>query len=197
MSLFLDSDTLKSSLSINDDFADEDIDASAQAACDAVEKITNRKFGKDLEDVTRRYSALDPYRLNIRDLAELTSIKTDEDGDGTFEVTWGADDYFLQPLNAPADSEPYTRIDVNLDTGDYRFPRGQSRVQIVGKWGFPTVPQGAVEAATYIFNQLLRRKRENVWGIVNFGDIALRIARHDPHVSVCLEDLGRPKVVES
>lgn len=80
-------------------------------------------------DNTRQYGPM----LTVPNLISITTLKTDEDGDGAFEVTWTANtDYFLYPLN----DEVKRQIVVNADIGRYAFPTGRRRVQVVGSWGF-------------------------------------------------------------
>lgn len=194
---YVDPDDLKTTLGINDTYADDDIDAACNAATEALERELGRKFSKDSSDVTRLYTALDPWFLNIRDLVSLTSLKTDEDGDGTFETTWASTDRKLFPLNASSDNEPYTHIEVDLVNGDFLFPVGiQGAVQIVGKWGWPKIPQGVVTAASIIAAQLFKRRRENP-GFIITSETAIVILRNDPQLNALLKGLNRHKVVEN
>lgn len=196
MAPYVDPDDLKASLQINDTFADDDLEQACLAATEALEAELGRKFSKDSSDVTRRYTPLDPYMLVIRDLVSLTTLKTDEDGDGTFETTWATTDYELLPINASADVEPYTMIEVDLRNGDYRFPVGtQGGVQIVGKWGWPKVPKRIVQAAAVLAVQLFKRRRENPSFIIT-AETAIVILRNDPQMAAMLKGLSRPKVVE-
>lgn len=193
---YVDPDDLKTTLQINDTFADSDIEAACSAATEALERELGRRFSKDSADVTRVYTALDASLLNIRDLVSLTTLKTDEDGDGTYETTWATTDFKLSPLNASTDSEPFTKIQVNKSTGEYRFPVGiQAGVQLVGKWGWPKIPQGVVTAASIIAAQLFKRRRDNP-GFIITAEAAVVILRNDPQLNALLKGLGRPKVVE-
>lgn len=71
-----------------------------------------------------------------RDLISITSIKTDEDGDRTWERTWATTDYDLEPYNATTDEKPYTAIRITPQ-GNLAFPAGMRKgVEIAGKWGF-------------------------------------------------------------
>lgn len=96
-------------------------------------------------------------RLFIPPLLEVTTLKTDEDADGTFEVTWTATtDYILYPLN----TLPKREIQANLFTGSYRFPVGQQTVQIVGSWGeYSAVPYDIAEATLLLANRLRNRSK--------------------------------------
>jgi hypothetical protein len=70
------------------------------------------------------------------DLLAVTSLKTDEDANRTYEVTWATTDYDLMPLNASVDRAPYLEIRTS-PLGKYAFPRNiEKSVEIVGKWGY-------------------------------------------------------------
>ena len=87
---------------------------------------------------TRVYTPAHGSRLDLPDdLLSITTLKTDDDDDLTYENTWAVNtDYELYPYNAPAENRPYWRLRTRPD-GNYTFPAGhQQGVQIVGKWGF-------------------------------------------------------------
>ena len=77
---------------------------------------------------------LDTEELGLGLLA-VTTLKTDADGDRTYEVTWATTDFDLLPLNAANRQRPYYEISVTPD-GNQSFPRVQRGLEIVGKWGF-------------------------------------------------------------
>ena len=54
------------------------------------------------------------------DLLSVTTLKTDEDGDRTYEITWATTDYDLMPYNATLESQaqPYSHLQTTPD-GDY------------------------------------------------------------------------------
>jgi hypothetical protein len=77
-------------------------------------------------------------------LLAVTSLKTDEDGDRTYETAWTTDDYDLEPQAAPYQPipEPYREILVNPN-GDYLFPHYRRGVELAGSWGWYDVRQSA------------------------------------------------------
>lgn len=81
--------------------------------------------------------------LQVPDLVSVTTLKTDEDRDRTYELTWPVGDYLLYPLNAEAQQpwgRPYSRVLVDTEAGTKAaFPAGKSTVEIAGKWGFREV----------------------------------------------------------
>lgn len=86
---------------------------------------------------TRVYTPGDASFLDVDDLLSITTLKTDQDGDRSFETTWAAaTDYYLWPDNAAAENKPYTRIVVDTVSGINRFPVRRQSVQIVGSFGY-------------------------------------------------------------
>ena len=92
---------------------------------------------------TRTFTGARGPSLSIPDLIAVTTLKTDDNKDRTFEVTWASSDYLLEPENADPDtfmnpaSRPYTEVLVDLDAGTKAaWPSGRRTVQIVGDWGF-------------------------------------------------------------
>lgn len=81
--------------------------------------------------------------LDVDDLVSVTSIKIDQNYDGslTAETPIPITDYLLRPLNAALGPEPqpYTEIELTQWGGTIGFPPGRL-VQVIGKWGWPAVP---------------------------------------------------------
>jgi len=67
------------------------------------------------------------------DLLSVTTLKTDEDGDATFENTYASTDYYLLPLN----EFPKTEIIISDDSDYGTFAAGIKKgVEIGGVWGY-------------------------------------------------------------
>ena len=94
-------------------------------------------------EAVRKFDGAGGRELAVPDLISVTSLKTDEDQDRVFEVTWTSSDYLLYPLNAGPQQpwgRPYTRVVVDAEAGSKTaFPSGKSTVEITGKWGFREV----------------------------------------------------------
>lgn len=111
----------------------EDIITFASRKIDA---DTGRRFYTTAADETRTFFATDYNRLWGDDIISITTLKTDSDGDGTFENTWATTDYLLLPTNAALDGQPYNEIRTS-ENGSYTFPvTDYASVQVVGKFGF-------------------------------------------------------------
>jgi hypothetical protein len=141
---------------------------------------------------TRTMDVLERGRVFLPErLQSVTSVKTDEDGDGTYEITWATTDYRLYPLDGP----PYNEIRVNAQMGDYVFPIGQATLQIIGNWGEAgaTAPDDIIEATILLVNRLFNRRKtpEGIAGSAEGG--FLKMGTMDPDVYAILRDGGRLK----
>ena len=91
-------------------------------------------------ETTRTFDGNGFTELHIPDLISVTSLKTDDNVDRTYETTWATTDYLLYPQNADPTQRwgsPYTRVLVDLEAGTRsRFQVGNQTVQIAGKWGY-------------------------------------------------------------
>ncbi len=94
---------------------------------------------------TRYYAGPRPCSANawgehlwIDDLAAVTSVAVDDDGDGTYELTLSADtDYWVHPPNRLT-HEPIQRLDV-VSVGSPQigqWPDRERAVKVVGTWGY-------------------------------------------------------------
>ena len=123
----------------------------------------------------------DLYEHGVYDIATTTDlvIKTDTDGDGTFETTWTATDYQLEPLNgivSGRDGYPYDRIRA---VGDYSFPwlpHGQAALQVTARWGWVATPDEVEHAALVGAAELFKGKDaiDGYVGLDGWGPVRIR-----------------------
>jgi hypothetical protein len=192
--VYVDSDDLKVSLTLDGTtFADTDVDAACIAASGAIEEVQGRDYGRSDEDEIRFFTPTDWEVLTIDDLVELTTLRVDR-GDGTFE-TWTVDtDFRVEPLNAEGKGRPFT----SLRAMAQRFPCARlARVEVTGIFGWPAPPQQIIEAASIIAAQLVKRKRDAPFGVLNVGDVAAYIVRNDPMIAQLLNGLSRRPIFGS
>ena len=108
-----------------------------------IDRYCNRHFYVLV--ATRTFDGDGGTELEVPDLIAVTSLKTDDNKDRTFETTWAATDYLLYPINAEptnAWGRPYSRVLVDSDAGSQdAFPAGRKMVQIDGKWGYREVTE--------------------------------------------------------
>lgn len=188
--LYVSMEELKATLELSgSNFSDGDIRSACSAASRAIDMACGRRFWADGNaNQVRVYTPTDSRKLTIDDLTTLTSIKTDPGGDGVYEETWAATDYTLGPLNASAESVPYTSVTAH-PSGRYLFPTAYpASVQITGKWGWPSVPAEITLATSILAARLFKRTREAPFGVAGFGidGASIRVPRIDPDVQALI-----------
>lgn len=89
------------------------------------------------EIATRVFDGDGSATAEIDDLVSATTVKADDDGDGTYELTLASGtDYWLTPDN-PGAYRPYRGIELNPESAVLtRWPTGRRRLQIVGTYGY-------------------------------------------------------------
>jgi len=178
---------VKSALRIEDTIDDTLIELAIESASREIDGYTDRVF-YDVGTATRIYLPIDSFTVQIDDLQSLTTLKTAPSSDG-FTDTWSATDYQLEPLNGQAGglSTPSTRIRA---VGDYVFPIWNPRVtdsyeatvQVVGTFGFASVPMDIVQA-TILLSMRQFKRYDSPLGVAGFGDLgAMRVTKFDPDV---------------
>ena len=168
-----------------------DVDDVLASASRKVDEYCGRRFYADVDAAQVRYYTPDwPDVLYVDDIITITSLKSDDAGDGTFENTWTLNtDYLREPLNAAADGEPWTKLCVH-PTGKFSFPGYPRSVELTGKFGWTTVPAQVKTATKMVAHRFLKRLRESPTGVVGFGmdGAVVRVMSIDPDV----EDLMQP-----
>jgi hypothetical protein len=136
---------LKTALSVTSTTDDVVMRKIAEAASRMIDKYCGRTFY--VESRTWYFDGAGA-RLWVPDLLTVTTLKTDEDGDATYENTFETTDYILYPLN----TYPKTYIEISND-GDYGgFGGGVKKaVQIAGVWGYGD----GISATPYIVDTTL------------------------------------------
>ena len=176
---------LKASLRITDSVDDALLELAIEAASREIDSATERQFFPT--NATRIYTPRDSYVVEIDDLTTLTTLKTSSAADGTFDITWSASDYQLEPLNGLTGgiTVPYTQIRA---VGDYTFPieGGEATVQVVGSFGFATAPT-AIKQATVLLASRIFKRNDSPLGVAGFGDLGVvRVSRLDPDVDAMI-----------
>ena len=176
---------LKASLRITDSVDDALLELAIEAASREIDSATERQFFPT--NATRIYTSRDSYIVEIDDLTTLTTLKSSSAADGTFDITWTASDYQLEPLNGLTGgiTIPYTQIRA---VGDYTFPidGGEATVQVVGSFGFATAPT-AIKQATVLLASRIFKRNDSPLGVAGFGDLGVvRVSRLDPDVDAMI-----------
>ncbi len=174
----------KAALRISDAIDDTLLEMAIESASRLIDGYAARNFYSS-GTATRYYVADTEFVVQVDDLANGTvTVRSSEQGNGLFDVTWDTDDYQLEPLNAVLDGQawPYTSIRA---IGDYLWPieGGEALVQITGTWGWPAVPI-AIKQACIIQASRIYKRLDSPLGVAGFGDLgAIRVSRNlDPDV---------------
>ena len=184
---------VKAAARITDSIDDSLLELSIESASREIDSYTERVFyqtGSEGTPVARVYVPQDLYVVETDDIISVTTLKTDSNSDGTFDTTFNASDFQLEPLNGLAGGieTPFTRIRA---VGTYLWPTyeprnvdaNQASVQVTGVFGFATVPTAVRQAC--ILSALRQYKRyESPTGVLGFSDLgAVRVGtKLDPDV---------------
>jgi hypothetical protein len=172
---------VKAALRLTDNTDDALLENAIEGASRRIDGFTGRFFYQQAATIT--FYANDSYFLPTRDLVSITTLKTDDDGDGSYETTWTVNtDYVLNPLDAALQTRPYRRV---VATGGKTFPLttvpALALVQINGTWGWPSVPDDVREACVLLSSRGFARYNAAL-GIVGFADMAMQVRAVDPDV---------------
>lgn len=177
--------TLKAALKMESTTADEDTRLAAviTAASRAVDAACNRVFFATT--ATRYFKADCPSELMLDDdLLEVSTLKTDEDGDRVYERTWAVTDYDLEPANAA----PYTRI-LTPPRGAQSFPTTRRGVEVAGLWGYCATGAhpAPIEEATILQAIRLWKRAESPFGVLGTPETGVvRLPKLDADVKQLL-----------
>ena len=182
---------VKAAARITDTIDDTLLELSIESASREIDSYTERVFySTGGTAVARVYIPQDIYLVETDDIISVESIKSDSNGNGTFDVTWETTDFQLEPLNGRAGGidTPATRIRA---IGDYLWPvyeprnvnSNQASVEVTGVFGFAEIPTAVRQAC--ILSALRQYKRyESPTGVLGFSDLgAVRVGtKLDPDV---------------
>lgn len=161
------------------DGGDPQLEARITSACRAIDVHCGQFFYDAGSASARTFRPRSNTRLKVDPFSTTTGlvVKSDTSNDGTYATTWAAADYELDHYGDDS-TNPYDTI---IAVGSYSFPmyyRRRRAVQVTAQWGWATVPQLVVEAATILSVDLWKRKDAPfgiATGTVDFG--GLRIGR--------------------
>jgi len=177
---------VKAALRITDNIDDTILELSVEASSREIDGYTERQFYQSEE--TRIFVPRDSFTCEIDDLTSLTTLKTSTTGE-TFDQTWNAADYQLEPINGVAGgiTSPATRIRA---IGQFTFPTWEpnnvnhyeATVQVTGTFGWPSIPV-AIRQACLLLTLRQYRRYYSPLGVAGFDEMGVvRVGRMDPDV---------------
>lgn len=178
---------LKARLGISDATDDTILAAVLTGVSRMIDQYCGRWFYVPDNDETYYFTAEFTDVLYPGDIVSVTTLQTDQDGDRTYETTWGSDDYDLEPFNAATYGKPYTEIRVSPN-GSYSFPTVAKGVKLVGKRGWPSVP-GPISEAYLLQSERLFKRKDAIFGVMGAAEMGqgIAIAKFDPDVKLLLD----------
>lgn len=177
---------VKDALRITDNVDDTLLELSVETASRQIDDHCERVFYQTADD-TRIFAPRDSFVCEIDDLVSVTSIKTSTAADGTFDVTWSASDYQLEPLNSIAGGITFPATQIRV-TDNYWFPLAmdEATVQVVGTFGWAEVPT-AIKYATILLASRLFKRFDSPLGVAGVGDLGvMRVSRIDPDIDALI-----------
>lgn len=153
---------------------DTELESAIEAACRAIDEIITARrrcmtrFYTTGSDETRYYTARFEDLCVVDDLLSVTSVKTDTNGDGTYDTT--LTNYWQMPLNNTLDTgEPSYALQIKPGATSFSMlPMG---VQVVGTFGFATAAPKAIRDAAFLAAARLWARRDSLFG--NTGTAAI------------------------
>jgi hypothetical protein len=131
---------------VADDAVIEDL---IEAASRDIDKFCARQFWAESSDSTAYYTPEASDILFILDYASITSVSTDDTADRTWATTLDPADFDELPFNHTAEGLPITRLEI-APLSSEGFPIVSKGVKIVGKRGWPSVPDDIKSACLEI-----------------------------------------------
>lgn len=191
--LYAGPEELKDRLGITDTSDDYALVNALEAASTWVSEYTGQHFYRITE--TRTFVPHDIWYINIDPLVTVTALNVDTIGNGVFDEAWVLNvDYQLKlgndlyNINAAGVQRPWKKVQV-LQTGKwfpYIYPYSHlDRVQVIGTWGWPSVPPGVAQA-TLILAARLYKAKDAPFGIAGVTDYGLARVSTDPWLTELL-----------
>jgi hypothetical protein len=176
---------LKSAIRVQDAMDDPALELAIEAASRMIDAETNRCFFATT--ATRDFTPSDSYVVYTDDLASITTVAIDPDGNGTFDTTLATTDYQAEPLNSVSSGGAFPTYRLRM-IGDYLLPiwGKQATVRVTGSFGFTPRPVQVTQACVLLAGRLWKRA-DAPFGVAGFGDMgAVRVSRTDPDVSALI-----------
>jgi hypothetical protein len=171
---------------------DTEIDQVITAVSRAIDDYTGRFFYSVAG--TALYTATDYLYVGIDDFSAITSVKTDENNDGTAEVTLTPNTDYRLVTNQTVPGWPYTAVQIT-SFGSHTLPVLVTEgVQIIGTRGWSAIP-APIEAATLVQSTRLHARRNTPLGVAGSpeGGIVRLLSRLDPDVELMLRPYRVPR----
>lgn len=150
-----------------------------------IEQVCGRQFNQATSATARLFYPRSQCLAIVDDFYTTSGliIATDSGNDGTYETTWAASDYQLEPLNGVVNGEsgwPYWMIRAVagrlLWSGIATTTALRAPLQVTAQWGWAAVPVGVKEACLIVAEETFKLKDApfGVTGTPEWGAIRVR-----------------------
>jgi hypothetical protein len=171
---------VKAALRISDNTDDALLENAIEGASRRIDGYCDRFFYQ--KNATAQFFTRYEYKLDVTDFVSITTLKTDDNGDGIYENTWTASEYYFEPTNTSITGIPYRRIvAVNGATFPIFTDPTTPPIQINATWGWSSIPDDVREACVLLAMRGFARYNAAL-GIVGFADMAITVRAVDPDV---------------
>lgn len=163
----------KAAITIADTVDDTDLQRALDAATAWIDHYTGRTFGSvDTTYAARLFQPYDTDTLNVPDLASVTALEIDTQGDDTFATDLQPTDYDLYPLYVLPGMGGYTQIRLK-PTAPSWFILGY-QVRVTAFWGFGSTPAAVKQACILLASRWFHRLSVpfSMWEAPQTGQLA-------------------------
>ena len=199
--LYIGIEELKDRLGITDSADDSALQYAILSASSWINEYCGQHFYRITE--TRTFMPHDIWRISIDPLVSVTAVNVDRDGSGVFSEPWTQNvDYQLllgddrYNINSLGIQRPYKLIQV-IQAGrwlPFTWPYTHfDRVQVIGTWGWPSVPPPAAEAAR-ILAALFFKQKDAPFGVAGVSDLGIIHIGSNPWLVELLRPFINPKL---
>jgi len=165
--------------------ADTDNDSEIENVVEAMSRWIDSEIGMrrgytqfyQIASEARYFTPVMGNMLVIDDLISVSSIKLDEDSDGTFEVTLASTDYHLAPYNKSALSEPYYIIEITPNASYNFSPNLQRSVEITGNWGYSATTPDVINEACILASMRMWKRRDAIFGVAGTPALGVMVVQ--------------------
>ena len=181
--LYCTVETLKSRFKDTRTVDDLEYHDACFAASRIVENHCKRVFYRTASQ-TRTLNVDEEYCLTLPafcDLISVSTLKTDNSGDGVYETTWAASDYQLLCADDTPNTDigpeqrPYVKIRALARTFPlvYSPTARNDRIEITGVWGWPAVPRSIKSATAVLAAEIFKFKDAPGMAVQGYEDFEI------------------------
>ena len=184
-------------LTASDTTEDSAIEPIGEAVSREMDRYTGQFF-YDAGSQTRYFTSLDGRYVYVDPIQSVTTVKTDDQDDGSYPTTWTTSStttrYRLRPVNAGLESEAAPAWQLYAIRSNW--PTTDAAIEVVGTFGWAAPPK-AVRYSCLIQTARLFVRRAAPFGIVEGQDAGMMSLRKglDVDVRLLLDAFRRPMVM--